>query len=260
MYDLNDNGEEIKSSEREPEDPYACLEEPTGRFKATMKMLGQNLLHFNEFRETTDKRVKECEKTLEDKIFRNEFKTMFRDETAKFKSKIKAKLESMETKLINMDRTMETSIKNFDKKLHEVEVNTYWKIKDYEELLQTRINEQYVKDYFKAQEDKLKKSFVEYFQNEMPKYERFSKELARNLKRTDEEVKEQGKTVKEMSDTVKSKVDRIDDLILKSNEELETRMKKEISQLNETQGSMREKQMNTLRQIEKLQSMYNKVM
>ena len=58
MYDLNDNGEEIKSSEREPEDPYACLEEPTGRFKATMKMLGQNLLHFDSFISCLSKFVK----------------------------------------------------------------------------------------------------------------------------------------------------------------------------------------------------------
>lgn len=46
-------------------------------------------------------------------------------------------------------------ISHFENRVNEVEKNTLWKIKDCEELLKLRVNDEYVIDAVKALEDKL---------------------------------------------------------------------------------------------------------
>lgn len=54
----------------------------------------------------------------------------------------------------------------FKKKLNEIELNTYWKIKDYEELLAQRVSETYMKDYVKGETNKVTRDYKEYMELE----------------------------------------------------------------------------------------------
>ena len=60
-------------------------------------------------------------------------------------------------------------MEEFKKKLSEIELNTYWKIKDYEDLLKQRVSETFMKDYIKGECNKLEremKGYVEFEKEE----------------------------------------------------------------------------------------------
>ena len=46
---------------------------------------------------------------------------------------------------------MQEDYETLTKKIADLEQNTLWKINDYEKLLQTRVNETYMKDYVKGE-------------------------------------------------------------------------------------------------------------
>lgn len=57
-------------------------------------------------------------------------------------------------------------MEEFRKKQGEIELNTYWKIKDYEELLKERVSEQYMKDYVKGEVNKTHREIKEFLLEE----------------------------------------------------------------------------------------------
>jgi hypothetical protein len=64
----------------------------------------------------------------------------------------------MNTGLQQIDEKTTNHLKQVEAKMADIESKTLWKIKDCEDLLQTRVNEQFVKDTVKSGEEKAKKS------------------------------------------------------------------------------------------------------
>jgi hypothetical protein len=71
---------------------------------------------------------------------------MMREKSKKLKNKVKTLLKNFEDRLNQFESTATAGISEIKRKQEEVEQNTYWKIKDYEELLRTRVSETLLKD------------------------------------------------------------------------------------------------------------------
>ena len=63
--------------------------------------------------------------------------------------------EMIDKKLHEMEKKVMNKIDSFETKVIEVEKNTLWKIKDCEELLKIRVNQEYVNDNIKKSEEKM---------------------------------------------------------------------------------------------------------
>ena len=61
-----------------------------------------------------------------------------------------------------MEKKVANKIESFETKVIEVEKNTLWKIKDCEELLKIRVNQEYVTDNIKKSEEKMQ-AYVNFF-------------------------------------------------------------------------------------------------
>jgi hypothetical protein len=66
-------------------------------------------------------------------------------------NKVKTLLKNFEERLAKLEESMAKEMGDFKRKQEEIELNTYWKIKDYEDLLGSRITETFMKDYMAAE-------------------------------------------------------------------------------------------------------------
>lgn len=57
-------------------------------------------------------------------------------------------------------------MEEFKKKLSDIELNTYWKIKDYEDLLAQRVSETYMKDFVRGEFNKLQREYRDHIEQE----------------------------------------------------------------------------------------------
>lgn len=55
----------------------------------------------------------------------------------------------------DVEHRINTKISHFENRVNEVEKNTLWKIKDCEELLKLRVNEEYVVDAIRVLEERI---------------------------------------------------------------------------------------------------------
>jgi len=58
-------------------------------------------------------------------------------------------------------------MEQFKKKLNDIELNTYWKIKDYEDLLAQRVSDTYMKDFVKGEVNKVTRDYKEHVEIEV---------------------------------------------------------------------------------------------
>ena len=81
------------------------------------------------------------------------------------------------------DDRLAARINELDKKFSELELNTFWKLKDCEDLLKVRVNEKFVIDALAGLEEKLRKNLEEMNRGSLGKLERHLKELEKELEK-----------------------------------------------------------------------------
>lgn len=74
----------------------------------------------------------------------------------------------------------EQLLKDNDRKFEDLELKTFWKIKDFEELLQKRVNEEFVRDMVRTEANKLRTYTDGQIEKQQPRHDRVHKEI--NLK------------------------------------------------------------------------------
>jgi len=102
----------------------------------------------------------------------SQFKIENAEKTQVFEKSIDEKLEVLHQELINMRHEQSRFCEDTDAKIEQVEKNTLCKIKDYEELLKTRPNKEFVRDITKMECDKVKAQCLKDMNNHIPKLER----------------------------------------------------------------------------------------
>lgn len=95
------------------------------------------------------------ELTKKNKIEFQQMMESFRKETEEkssiFDRQVEQKIEILHQEILNMKQEQTKFCEDTDLKIEQVEKNTLWKIKDYEELLKTRPNKEFVRDTTKME-------------------------------------------------------------------------------------------------------------
>jgi len=76
---------------------------------------------------------------------------------SKTKKKCSEKTKELKHHVDTVDTQLDNKITSLEKRFQELEVNTVWKLKDCQDLLKTRVNEQFVWDAIKTIEENSKK-------------------------------------------------------------------------------------------------------
>lgn len=84
-----------------------------------------------------------------------------REKSKKLKNKVKTLIKNFEDRLNQFEATATTGISEIKRKQEEVEQKTYWKIKDYEELLRTRVSETLLNDMMAEERGKIHRQVQE---------------------------------------------------------------------------------------------------
>ena len=107
----------------------------------------------------------------------------------------KSRFESSEKKIERMDRKVDEGFLALEKKIGDLEVSTLWKIKEFERIVATRVNEEFVREFFKAERENLESDFADFFNKQLPRLEQRHLEtdsrvdaLQRNLDKASEKI------------------------------------------------------------------------
>ena len=95
----------------------------------------------------------------------------------------KSRTEMIMNNVKEEDDRLSIRINELDKKFAELELKTFWKLKDCEDLLKVRVNEKYVNDAIAGLEEKLRKNLEEMNRGSLGKFERQLKELEKELEK-----------------------------------------------------------------------------
>ena len=71
-----------------------------------------------------------------------------------------------------MDQKLNQGLAGLEKKLSDLELSTLWKIKEFERVVASRVNEDFVRDFFKAERENFYRDFTDYFNQQMPRLEK----------------------------------------------------------------------------------------
>ena len=78
-------------------------------------------------------------------------------------------IEDFQKQINKINTKTQNGLDSLSQKLKDVETNTYWKIKDYEKLLEQRPTLTFIEDFCKDLDDKILKSSVKYTNEEIEK-------------------------------------------------------------------------------------------
>ena len=129
-------------------------------------MIGKYLIDLKEYQHQTDCQIIRIDNELGLRVTKNEFAAQSREKSKKLKNKLRTVLETYETKITNIETKIGEQMEAFKKKLGEIELNTYWKIKDYEDLLGQRVSETFMKDFVRGEFNKTQREYKEYVEKE----------------------------------------------------------------------------------------------
>ena len=100
------------------------------------------------------------------------FKIDNEEKSKAFEKTVDSKIEVLHQEIIKMQEDQVKFWEQTDNKIEEVEKNTLWKMKDYEELLTTRPNKEFVRDITKMECDKVQSFWMKELNSHIPKLER----------------------------------------------------------------------------------------
>ena len=140
--------------------------EGTERFLKGTEIIGKYLLDLKEYSHHNDAQITRLDTELGLRITKVEYAALSREKSKKLKNKVRSVLQGYEERSAAMEAKMTAEMGDFRTKLQEIELNTYWKIKDYEELLKQRVSETYMKDYVKGEANKTARDYKEHVEQE----------------------------------------------------------------------------------------------
>ena len=124
--------------------------------------LCEKVKDIDDFKKNTVKKLERLENSLSSKISADKFETEKRILEEKIDEKINKdifnrKTSNIEAQMKLVEDSFINKLAELDKKVTEMEINTLWKIRDCENLLQSRVNEKFVWDALAAFEFKIRK-------------------------------------------------------------------------------------------------------
>ena len=108
------------------------------RFLKSMDLVGRSCVELNEFKHSAEIQFQRHMDKIETNVPQNVYEAGLSNLKDTLEAKMNAAFADFQAQITkNMGKT-ERRLDNFDKALKQVEADTYWKIKDYEKLLEMR--------------------------------------------------------------------------------------------------------------------------
>lgn len=120
-------------------------------------MIGKYLVDLKEYSHSNEVQIKRIDKDIADRVTKVEFKASLKGKSKKLKNRVRDEINSIKNQLKKQEVKEDDHYSELTKKVSELEQSTLWKINDYEKLLQTRVNESYMKDFVKGELTKLQR-------------------------------------------------------------------------------------------------------
>lgn len=161
------------------------LKEAAAKTAGHVAALGSHILRLQDFQTHTTTRLKEVQSDLDTKATVNELKKSIKSTKKKLKSKLEDKTKELHAAIKHLESGLNERLAQLDKKISDVEVNTIWKLKDVEELLKVRVNEQFVWDAINSTVGKSKKDLKDISQALSDRLERMQKSLEQQIEKVE---------------------------------------------------------------------------
>lgn len=146
-------------------------------------ILGETVLDLTKFKSQTQENIQEIHQKLTHKAEISFVKKKVNKVKKSLHDEMKTRTEMILANVKEEDDRLSARINELDKKFAELELNTFWKLKDCEDLLKVRVNEKYVLDAIAGLEEKMKKNLEDMNRGSLSKLERQIKELEKDLEK-----------------------------------------------------------------------------
>ena len=146
-------------------------------------VLGDRVLDLTKFKTQTQENINEIHQKINTKAEISYVKKKSKHLKKKMHNEMKSRTEMILANVKEEDDRLAARINDLDKKFAELELNTFWKLKDCEDLLKVRVNEKYVLDAIAGLEEKLRKNLEDMNRGGINKLERHIKELEKDLEK-----------------------------------------------------------------------------
>lgn len=146
-------------------------------------LMGERLVDLSNFKLQTQENIHEINTQLKTKAEISYVKKKNKTVKKKLMDELKTRQELIMNHIKDEDDILAARINELDKKFADLELNTFWKLKDVEDLLKVRVNEKYVADAIAGLEERLKKNLDDMNRGSLSKLERHIKELEKELEK-----------------------------------------------------------------------------
>ena len=165
--------------------------EGTERFLRSTEIIGKYLLDLKEYSHHNDTQLVKIEADIAQRVTKAEFAAQTREKSKKLKNKLRTLLEASDEKRKAFEASVNQQMEQFKKKLNDVELNTYWKIKDYEDLLAQRVSETFMKDFVRGELNRAARDLKEHVELEAKEAEKKVDALDADLRKVRDILGEQ---------------------------------------------------------------------
>lgn len=153
------------------------LKEATAKTAGKVAAICSHISQLEDFQAHTTTRLSEVQTDLDTKATVTELKKNTKATKKKLKKKLEDKAKELNGSIKQLEAAMQERLAQLEKKISDVEVNTIWKLKDVEELLKARVNEQFVWDAINSTVGKNKKDIKDISQALSDRMEKMQKNL-----------------------------------------------------------------------------------
>ena len=186
----------------------------SGGSKARFEAFGKKVKHLTEFEVNTKNEIADMKDQIKNMYTKEQVKKKIKKACSKTKKKCSEKTKELKHHVDTVDTQLDNKITSLEKRFQELEVNTVWKLKDCQDLLKTRVNEQFVWDAIKTIEENSKKQTTLICQREMANLEKQLKHLQTELKRVEghygDKIRKQKEFIDELDGKVEAKTNQPD--------------------------------------------------
>ena len=146
MEILSNNKVSLTSKlEQQVEKPVDNMWEGMERFMKAVDVFGRSMVELKEFQHSSEITTENMKKQIDLRVPTYEHESALYNLQQKLEAKMNSSFNEFDEKISKLSDKTERRLDSFDAALKKVEADTYWKIKDYEKLLEMRPTMQYVK-------------------------------------------------------------------------------------------------------------------
>ena len=139
------------------------------RFLKIVELIGKGCVESKEFQHATETQFARLEDMIKKNVLKVDFESQMDQLKDELTNTIRHSIDDFQAQINRINKKTEKAIDTLSSELKDVETNTYWKIKDYEKLLEQRPTLTFIEDYCSDLDNKMLKAAQNYTNEEIEK-------------------------------------------------------------------------------------------